>query len=325
MSLPIVLVTHQLPDHWLTAFAGQVEVIKGVEDATALSAELETKLPAAEGLLSMLTIPVNAALLARAPRLRVIGNMAVGYDNVDVAACTARRIPVGNTPDVLTEATADLAFALLLAAARRLPEASRDAIQGRWQTWRATGWLGADLNGATLGIVGLGKIGQAVAQRAISFGMHVVYTNPSPRPAAEETLRVRQVSLEGLLRHSDFVSLHCPLTPQTRRLINREMLRLMKPGAVLINTARGGVVDTSALTDALRGGWIRAAALDVTDPEPLPATHPLYQLENCLITPHIGSATENTRRRMAEISCQNILAGLAGRRLPHCINPEVYE
>lgn len=323
-KLPLVLVSHALPEGWLASLEGRCRTMVGPANATALAAELAAHLPEAEGLFSLLTIPVDAALLAAAPRLRVVSNMAVGYDNVDVAACTRRGIPVGNTPGVLTDATADLAFALLLAAARRLPEASADARAGRWTTWEPAGWLGADLTDATLGIVGMGKIGYAVARRGHAFGLRIVYTDPGTHDAAEREFGATRVPFDALLSMSDFVSLHCPLTAATRGLIDEAALRRMKPSAILVNTARGPVVDQEALYRALSEGWIAAAALDVTTPEPLPAGHPLYDLPNCLIAPHIGSATHGTRRRMAELACANLLAGLSGERLPHCVNPAVY-
>jgi len=297
----------------------------GPPDATVLSPELEALLPEAEGLYTLLTIPIGPDLLEKAPRLRVVSNMAVGVDNIDLQACTRRGIPVGHTPGVLTEGTADLAVTLLLAAARRLLEANRDARKGRWKTWSPTGWLGADLHGATLGIIGLGKIGSAVAQRARAFGVRLVYNDPNRHPELERQLKAEYLPLDELLAVSDFVSLHTPLTEETRGLIAMEQLRSMKPSAILVNTSRGPVVDTQALVQALRTGWIAAAALDVTDPEPLPSEHALFSLDNCLITPHIGSATRNTRRRMAERAAENLIAGLQGRRLPFCANPQVYE
>lgn len=325
MHLPLVIVTHSLPKDWLKALDGHCQPVFGPSDATHLAPELEQYLPEAEGLLTLLTIPVTKALLDKCPRLRVVSNMAVGVDNIDLAACTQRGIPVGNTPGVLTPGTADLAMALLLAIGRRLAEASSDARQGRWKTWSPTGWLGADLDGATLGIIGFGKIGQAVAHRARGFGLRLRYSDPDDHPELEASLGAQRLPLEQLLRESDFVSLHVPLTPATRGLIGREALRLMKPSAYLINTARGAVVDPGALYDALQNGWIAGAALDVTDPEPLLPDHPLYSLSNCLITPHIGSATANTRRRMAELATDNLLVGLTGQRLPHCANPQVYD
>jgi glyoxylate reductase len=323
-DLPLVIVTHTLPEGWLKALNGRCQPVFGPTDATRLAPELEKYLPQAQGLLSLLTIPVTEALLDQCPRLRVVSNMAVGVDNIDLAACTRRGIPVGNTPGVLTAGTADLAMALLLSIARRLGEASSDARQGRWVTWSPTGWLGADLDGAVLGIVGFGKIGQAVARRAQGFGLRLLYSDPGDHPELDAALGAQRVPLEQLLAESDFVSLHVPLTPATRGLIDAQALQQMKPGAHLINTARGPVVDTEALVAALQKGWIAGAALDVTDPEPLPASHPLYSLPNCLITPHIGSATTNTRRRMAELAVENLLAGLSGQRLPHCANPQVY-
>ena len=323
-DLPLVLITHTLPDGWLASLGGRCRMLVGPVDATFMVPELEEHLGDAEGLLTLLTIPVPEELLDKAPRLRVVSNMAVGVDNVDVAACTQRGIPVGNTPGVLTEGTADLTMALVLCAARGLPQASLDAKEGRWRTWSPAGWLGADLFEATLGIVGMGKIGRAVAYRAKAFGLRLVYHDPQPQPKVEGSLGAVYLPFEELLRQSDFVSLHTPLTPATRGLIGERALRRMKPAAILVNTSRGPVVDTSALLRALTEGWIACAALDVTDPEPLPPDHPLYRLPNCLILPHIGSATWNTRRRMAERACENLLAGLEGRRLPHCANPEVY-
>lgn len=317
-GLPVVIVTHTLPDNWLVSLKDRCQLLIGL-------AELEAHLSEAEGLFTLLTLRVDEALLNKAKRLRVVSNMAVGVDNIDVAACTRRGIPVGNTPGVLTEATADLTLALLLSAARRLPEASADAREGRWTTWTPTAWLGADLNGATLGIVGLGRIGLAVATRAKAFRMKIVYASRNANSEAEQTLGATRLSLEDLLRQSDFVSLHVPFSAETRHLMNERTLRLMKPTAILINAARGGVVDTAALHHALSEGWIAGAALDVTDPEPLPADHPLYRLPNCLIAPHIGSATRGARRRMAELACENLLAGLEGRRLTNCVNREVYK
>lgn len=309
MPLPLVLQSHPLPKDWVQALEGRACVLVGLEAA-------EDALGEVEGLLSLLTLPVNAALLDRMPKLRVVSNMAVGVDNVDRSACAARGIPVGHTPGVLTAATADLTFALLLAAARNLPAARRDAQEGRWSTWSPTGWLGADLEEATLGIIGLGAIGQAVARRARGFGMSVVYTAPRAKPEAEAQLDVRRVELAELLQTADFVSLHCPLNDATHHLIDADALARMKPNAILVNAARGPVVDQEALLAALRGGEIAGAALDVTTPEPLEPEHPLFSEPRCLILPHIGSATFGTRRAMAELAVENLLAGLEGRPLP---------
>lgn len=278
-----------------------------------------------DGLLCLLTDPIDAEVIDAGKRLRVISQMAVGVDNIDLEAATARGIPVGHTPGVLTEATADLTFALLLAAARRIPEGIEYIRQGRWRTWEPMALLGREVWGKTLGIVGLGRIGTAVARRARGFAMRVLYHSRSRKPDLEAELGVEYVPLEDLLAQADFVSLHCPLTPETRYLIDEAALRRMKPTAILINAARGPVVDTDALLRALREGWIGAAALDVTDPEPLPADHPLLDLPNCLVVPHLGSATVAARERMATMAAENLLAGLRGERLPYCANPEVYD
>jgi glyoxylate reductase len=268
----------------------------------------------AEGVLTQLTDRIDAELLDAASRLKAVANYAVGTDNIDLAACTERGIPVGNTPGVLTDATADLAFALLLAAARRIVEGNADVKAGRWVTWEPAHLIGEDLPGRTLGIVGMGRIGKAVARRAMGFGMHVLHTS-----------RSGGVPLDKLLEESDFVSIHTPLTPETRGLIDERALRRMKPTAILINTARGPIVDTDALTRALNEGWIAGVGLDVTDPEPLPGDHPLLEAPNLTVVPHIGSATHTTREAMATIAVDNLLAALAGERMPHCANPEVYE
>jgi glyoxylate reductase len=319
-NLPFAILTHNLPAPWLAKLEGRCRWMAGPADSGGIAPELFDHLPQAEGLLTLLTDRVDEDLLERASRLRVVSNMAVGVDNIDLEACRRRGIPVGNTPGVLTEGTADLTMALLLAAARRLPEAAGDARHGRWQTWTPTGWLGADLHGATLGIIGLGKIGRSVAARARSFGLKVIYHNPTPLPEKEEAhLGVEYRPLEGLFAESDFVSLHTPLKAETRGMIGVSALKQMKESAILVNTSRGAVVDQEALETALHENWIRAAALDVTDPEPLPPEHPLYSLPNCLILPHIGSATENTRRRMAELACENLLAGMYGEPLPNAV------
>jgi glyoxylate reductase len=267
--------------------------------------ELRDQVADADGLLAMLTDRVDGALLDAAPHLRVIANYAVGFDNIDLEATAARGIPVGVTPDVLTDATADLTFALLLAAARRLPEAAQAVRDGRWRTFETTAWLGADVAGTTIAIVGgHGRIGSAVAQRARGFAMTVLALG-------------RDDDLHAALGQADYVSLHTPLTPQTRHLIDDQALQAVKPGAILVNTGRGGLVDQEALARALHDGRLRAAALDVTDPEPLPADDPLLAAPNLLVVPHIGSATHTARTRMAHLAVDNLLAGLDGRPLPH--------
>jgi len=318
--LPLVLITHNLPNDWIKMLDGQCTLYTGPTDATQFDSSLTELLPNAAGLFSLLTIPVTENMLEQAPNLRVVSNMAVGVDNIDIKACTKRGIPVGNTPGVLTESTADITMALLLSAARNIPSACSDARAGRWKTWSPTGWLGIELYGSTIGIIGMGKIGQAVAKRALGFGMNILFNDPVLLHHTIASL----VSFKELLERSDIISLHAPLTPDSRGMINKSTLSLLKPSAILINTARGQLVDTTALADMLQENKIGAVALDVTDPEPLPLTHPLYSYPNCIITPHIGSATQNTRCRMAELACKNLLAGLRGERLPHCVNPEVY-
>jgi lactate dehydrogenase-like 2-hydroxyacid dehydrogenase len=319
-NLPIVVIPHTLPQEWISNLDEKCTLFIGPQDAIEWDPNLIDLLPKVEGLFTLLTIPVTEAILQQAPKLRVVSNMAVGVDNIDIKACTQRKIPVGNTPGVLTESTADLTMALLLSIARNIPQASLDAREGRWNTWSPTGWLGKELNGSILGIIGMGKIGIAVAKRALGFGMNIIYTDPEN----VDYINATQVSFEELLQQSDIISLHVPLTPDTRGMINKTTLCYMKSSAILINTARGPLVDTAAIVDALKNQIIAAAALDVTDPEPLPPTHILFSLPNCLIVPHIGSATLKTRRMMAELACINLLAGLRGEQLPHCVNPEVY-
>jgi glyoxylate reductase len=264
---------------------------------------------------------VDAALLDRLPAVRVISNFGVGVDHIDLPAAAARGIPVGNTPGILDGATADLAFALLLAAGRRLVEGDRYARGPNFLRYDPSYLLGREVHGSTLGIIGLGRIGTQVARRARAFDMTVLYLNRHPAPQAEADLGVRYATLDDLLAASDYVVLTVPLTPQTHRLIGRTQLARMKPTAILVNAARGAVVDTEALTEALAARRILAAALDVTDPEPLPRDHPLLRLDNVIITPHLGSATEQTRRRMSEVSVENLLAGLSGTPLPFRVGP----
>jgi glyoxylate reductase len=259
---------------------------------------------------------VDAAMLDRLTDVRVISNFGVGVDHIDVAAATARGIPVGNTPGVLNGATADQGWALLLAAGRRLVEGDRYARGPNFLRYDPSFMLGREVHGATLGIIGMGGIGEQVARRARAFDMTVLYCNRRRKPDAEAALGARHVGRDELLAASDYVVLTVPLTPETHRLIGRAELALMKPTAILVNVARGGVVDTDALTEALAARKLYAAALDVTDPEPLPRGHPLLGLNNVIIAPHLGSATEQTRRRMTEVSVENLLAGLAGRVLP---------
>jgi glyoxylate reductase len=305
-----VFVTRRLPGSALERLEAEHDVEVWPERTPPPRDELLARAPELEGLLSLLTDPVDADLIGAAPRLRAISNYAVGVDNVDVGAAAARGIPVGNTPGVLTESTADLALALMLAVARRVAEGESFVRAGEWVTWEPGLMLGHDLHGATVGVVGYGRIGQAVARRVEGFGCEVLHTS-----------RRGGIPLEELLERSDFVTLHCPLTPETRGLIGDRALARMKPTAYLVNTARGPVVDTGALGRALHAGELAGAALDVTDPEPLPGDHPLLAAPGLLVVPHIASATHATRGRMADIAVDNLLAGLAGEPMPHPVTP----
>lgn len=321
---PRVFVTRQLPGEALGRLGRHVDLRVWEEELPPSGDALLAEAALAEGLVTLLTDRVDARLLAASPGLRAVSNVAVGYDNIDVPACTARWIPVGNTPGVLTETTADFAFALLLGLARRVAEADAFVRAGKWRTWSPTLLLGADVHGATLGIVGPGAIGTAVARRARGFGMRLLYVGRQARPDLEAQTGARRVDKATLLAESDVVSLHLPLSPQTRHWLGRAELAAMKPGALLVNTARGGVVDQEALIEALRDGRLGGAALDVMDPEPLPPDSPLMTLPNVLLAPHIASASHATRGRMASMAVDNLLAALEGRRPPHCVNPELF-
>lgn len=276
-----------------------------------------------EGLLSLLTDTVDAELLDRAPKLRVVANYAVGFDNIDVAACTERGVAVGNTPGVLTDTTADFAFALLMSAARRVVEGMDYVRAGRWKTWGPMLLLGRDVHGATLSLLGLGRIGSAMAQRAKGFNMRVLYYDPFRREDLEKELNLEYVDLDTLFREADFLSVHTPLTPETEGMVNAERFRQMKKTAILVNSARGPIVNTEDMYHALRDGEIAYAAVDVTDPEPIPADHPILKLSNFIVCPHIASASIETRGKMAEIAANNLIAGLKGEPLPAQVNPGV--
>ena len=321
---PPVYVTRRLPKPALHALQEVCQIEIWDREVPPLYEVIVEKIAGKEGLLCLLTDRIDASLMDAEPGLKVISQCAVGYDNVDVAAATARGIPVGNTPGVLTDATADFAFTLMMAAARRLGEAIDYVRDGRWQTWGLTLLLGQSVYGATLGIVGLGRIGQALARRARGFDMTVLYHDVARNTEAEAELGVEYRPLDDLLRESDFISLHVSLTDETEGLIDGDKLALMKPNAVLVNTSRGPVVDAGALYQALKEGQIAGAALDVTDPEPLPAGHKLLTLPNLIVAPHIASATVKSRNLMAERAVRNLVAGLRGERLPYCVNPEVY-
>lgn len=314
-----VLVTAEIPAEVLSLITQEHQVESYAADPPLARAKLLQSIADKEGLLCLLTDRIDAELLAHAPALKVIANNGVGFDHIDLAAATARSIVVTNTPGVLTESTADLTFALILATARRVVEGDRRAREGKFQ-YSPLQFLGQDVSGKTLGLIGPGRIGQAVAKRATGFGMRLIYTSRTRlEPAVEQELHASHAPLDTLLREADFVSLHVPLTPQTRHLIGRRELALMQPSAYLINTSRGPVVDEAALVAALREGQIRGAGLDVYEREP-ELSPGLAELENVILLPHVGCATIETRTRMAFMAAKNLLAGLRGDRPPNCLN-----
>ncbi|MCC2627661.1 MAG: Glyoxylate reductase [Thermomicrobiales bacterium] len=317
-----VAVTRKIPDAGLQPLreATKVELWDGELPPTP--EELDALLDGCDGAITLLTDQVDGSVLDRHPSLRVISNFAVGYDNIDVPAATERGVLVCNTPEVLTNATADHTWALLLAAARRIPESIAYVRDGKWKTWGPLLLLGREVSGATIGIVGLGRIGKEVAKRARGFDMRVLAFDPFEDAAFAQEHGVSYVPLEQLLAESDFVTLHVALTPETQHLMGAAELGRMKPTAILVNASRGPVVDTDALIDALRNGSILGAALDVTDPEPLPADHPLVNMTNCIVVPHTASATVQTRDHMAELAARNLLAGLRGERPPAAVNAD---
>jgi glyoxylate reductase len=323
-SKPRVFVTRRIPAAGLDRITAQTDAEVWPAQMPPPYDLIREKVAACDGLVSLLTDRVDAALMDAAPRLKVVSNYAVGFNNVDVAAATARGIAVGNTPGVLTDATADLAFCLLIAAARRLVEGHQYSQSGQWKTWEPLGHLGQDLAGRTLGVVGMGRIGHALAKRCRGgWDMRVLYHDNYRSERAEKELGAVRVDLDSLLRESDFVSVHSDLNEQTRGLFNAERFRKMKPTAVFVNTARGPIVVERDLIDALKSGVIFAAGLDVTDPEPPDAAGELLRLPNLVVAPHIASATVGTRNAMAEICANNLLAGLSGQPLPAPVNPEV--
>ena len=321
---PAVFITRPIFESVLATIASQCEVKRNREDRTLSREELCAGLAGCQGVVCQLTDRMDRETMEHAPELRVIANIAVGYDNIDVPAATERGILVTNTPEVLTETTADFAFALLLAAARRLVEADGFARSGQWKQWKLDMLLGTDAHHSTLGIIGLGRIGRAVARRARGFAMQVLYSGPRrATPEIEQELDARYVSLETLLRESDFVTLHVPLKPATQHLIGAPQLALMKQTAILLNTTRGPIVDEAALVEALREGRIQAAGLDVFEREP--EIHPgLLALPNVVLAPHIGSGSRQTRLRMVELAAENLLAALSGRIPPNLVNREVF-
>ena len=328
MTRPRIFITRVIPPKGLEmvqSLAAEYDIDVWPDPLPPTYDVLSQKVKGVAGLYCLLTDRIDANLLDTiGPQIKVISQMAVGFDNIDVPAATVRRIPVGNTPGVLTDTTADFAWALLMSAARRVVEGDKYTRAGKWQTWNPIGFLGPDVSGATLGIVGFGRIGQGLAKRAQGFDMRILYFDTQRYPEAEAKYHAQYVDLNALLRESDFVSLHTILSQETYHLMDDECLKMMKPSGILINTARGPVVDPAALYRALSNGTIAYAALDVTEPEPIRPDDPLLALDNIIIAPHIASASYQTRNKMATMAAANLIAGLRGERLPNCVNPQVY-
>ena len=324
MSRPRVYVTRRLPQPAL-------DIIRPIADFTLWDREdvppsrqvLLREVTQVDGLLSLLTDRIDGEVMDAAPRLRVVSNFAVGFDNIDIPAATQRRIVVTNTPEVLTETVADFAFCLMLAAARRLVEGDRYARDGKWKTWEPLLLAGQDMYRATLGLIGLGRIGSAVARRAKGFEMRVMYYDPFRREDLEQSLQIEYRPFTDVLRQADFISVHVPLSEQTRHLIGRDQFSMMKPTAVFVNTSRGPVVDQQALAEALAARRIFAAGIDVFEREPVPTDDPLLAMGNAIVAPHIASASIPTRIRMATLAAENLVAVLQGKRPPNPVNPEV--
>ena len=321
MSKPYVVVTRRMPGTAYGRLEEACDVWLWEEDRPIPPALLTEKLALAEGLLCMLTDTVSAAMLVQAPRLKAISTMAVGVDHIDLAAAKAKGLPVGYTPDVVTPATADLAFALILAFSRRIVPLEAQVRRGEWLGWTPHPISGHNVAGKTLGIFGMGRIGQAVARRALGFSMPVVYHNRQPNPQAEAELGARYLSFDDLLTQADILVITAPLSPQTRGIFDAQAFARMKSSSLLVNVARGPLVNQADLREALVKGQIRGAALDVCDPEPMSPQDPLLTLPNCLVLPHVGTATQETRAAMAEMAVDNLLAAMAGQPMPHCINP----
>jgi glyoxylate reductase len=285
------------------------------------------KAKSADGIICMLSDRMDEEVIkiGKQHKLKVISQMSVGFDNIAVKTATSLGIAIGNTPDVLTETTADFTWALMLALSRRVVESNHEVQNGIWRPWGPDVFCGSDIYGATLGLIGLGRIGKAVARRASGFNMRVLYSAPTEQKNLDSQLKAEYTTFNDLLLNSDFVSLHAYLSPSSIRMFGDAQFTQMKPGAMFINTARGAMVDHNALYDALISKHLAGAALDVFDPEPIPAGHPLLTLPNVIVTPHIGSATTQTRRRMTKMVIENIAAGLNGKKLPYSVNPEIYK
>lgn len=321
---PRVFVSRRIPEGPLARVLERCDAEVWPEQMPPPAELLRQKAAPCEGLIALLTDRIDGAFLDACPKLRVVSNFAVGFNNIDIPAATQRGVAVGNTPGVLTDATADMAFLLLISAARRLVESVQDAQAGKWKTWEPLGYLGQDLAGKTLGIVGMGRIGFAMAKRCRhGWGMSILYHDRNRNQEAERELGAKSVDLDTLLRDSDFVSVHTDLNETTKGMFNAERFGKMKKTAVFVNTARGGVVVEKDLIAALQAGTIFAAGLDVTDPEPPAPDSPLFRVPNLVLAPHIASATVGTRNSMAEICVNNLLAGLEHRPLPAWVNPEV--
>jgi glyoxylate reductase len=326
MNKPGIFITREIPQAGLQIINRHFKVEMWPEYAPPPKNILLERLAGVEAMVTLLSDKIDAEVMQAAPRLKIIAQLAVGYDNIDIKEATRRGICVTNTPDVLTDASADFAFALLMAVARRVVEADRYVREGSWQVaWHPSMLPGRDISGATLGIIGAGRIGQAVAMRGRGFNMPILYCSGSPKPEFEKKCGAEYTDLETLLRKSDFVSLHVPLTDKTRQLLNTERLALMKPTAYLINNSRGPVVDENALYEALKTGRLAGAALDVFAVEPTPATNPLLELNNVVVAPHISSASLATREKMAEMVAENLKAFFAGQKPPHLLNPEAFK
>lgn len=322
---PKVFVSRVIPREGLDLVRAEFETELWEDELPPPREVLLEKIRDKVGLLSLLTDKIDPTLMDANPQLRVVSNYAVGFDNIDIPAATARGLPVGNTPGVLTDTTADMAWTLLMSAARRVVEGADYVRTGKWKTWGPLLLLGEDVHHATLGIVGFGRIGQGMARRASGFDMRVLYYDVYRREDLEKSMGVTYADMDTLLRESDFITIHTDLNEQTRHMFNAAAFDKMKPTGILVNSARGPIIDPDALYDALKEGKIRAAGLDVTEPEPIPMTSPLVSLPNCLIVPHIASASIATRGKMAEMAARNLIAGIKGERLPTPVNPEVYE
>ena len=326
MPKPRIFMTRAMAPAAIDSLSAQTDLEVWPHEAPPPYEILIDRVQNATGIVSLLTDRIDAGLIAAAgPDFRIIAQMAVGFDNIDVAAATARGIPVGHTPGVLTETTADFAWTLLMAAARRVVEAHNEVQQDIWRPWGPDVLTGQDIFRATLGLVGFGRIGQAMAKRAQGFDMSILYHDLQRFPEAEKSLGAQFVSLEELLERADFVSLHTFMSPQNKYMMGKSQFEQMKPNAIFINTARGGLVDPDALLWAVRERKIAGAGLDVFETEPIPEGHPLLNEPSVIITPHIASASKNTRARMALLAAENIIAAIEGKRIPYCANPEVYD